>query len=571
MKRIFLALLILFAGVAIFTSIEVSAAPVETEIQAVAHYKFEDAENPGKDYTGHGFDLSKAVTSSNPEALQILVDPVDNESYLSIRRDQYTTGMSKGFGAYLYAPQQGKTSKDFSDMIVGSYTISFTFRADNTIPFGDVYVLSFGRYNSCYTIVPWKNGFEVQLRNIEFAEGATDAEKQSYMESSVGFYPYSTSDWTNITVTANAIDNKHTLYLNGEVIDEVVLAGTKLTSSGVDDYTFCIGAQCNIYGASATQFANVDVKDLQIYDCALSAENVGRIINGSKAVLEQEPEGTEYVISLETLDPASIDLEVTDVNTLDVILASLPEKIKVNTSDGLDRKYNVYWYEGANQKIKGYVQCGYINPEFKVIDLKYDYVAKFEYDSNLVEVKNVKLNGVNYVPGTPISPNKQTLTFEVALKGGATLDGVYYFDMEWEVEEGIYYIDIVEGALISINATGSASTVTYKDGTKTLGTSEYTAGGSEELRTFTKEGYTFEGWYLDEALTQKFTELDYTNPVDITLYAKWTANATTDPGTDPGKEDPVSKKGCKGSIAASIIGLSLVLGTVAFIRKRKNK
>ena len=48
----------------------------------------------------------------------------------------------------------------------------------------------------------------------------------------------------------------------------------------------------------------------------------------------------------------------------------------------------------------------------------------------------------------------------------------------------------------------------------------------------TREGYTFGGWYTDEACTQAY---DFSTPVaaDLTLYAKWTKNATN-PGGNGG-------------------------------------
>ena len=50
----------------------------------------------------------------------------------------------------------------------------------------------------------------------------------------------------------------------------------------------------------------------------------------------------------------------------------------------------------------------------------------------------------------------------------------------------------------------------------------------------TREGYSFNGWYLDESCTVSF---DFTTPItaDVTLYAKWTENVKPD---DPKPDDP---------------------------------
>ena len=57
----------------------------------------------------------------------------------------------------------------------------------------------------------------------------------------------------------------------------------------------------------------------------------------------------------------------------------------------------------------------------------------------------------------------------------------------------------------------------------------------------TREGYTFGGWYTDEACTQAY---DFSTPVtaDLTLYAKWTKNAT-----NPGGNGGSGSNGSNGS------------------------
>ena len=55
----------------------------------------------------------------------------------------------------------------------------------------------------------------------------------------------------------------------------------------------------------------------------------------------------------------------------------------------------------------------------------------------------------------------------------------------------------------------------------------YTEGTELLLSAATKDGYTFEGWYKDIALTQKVTEISATETGDVTLYAKFTKIAET--------------------------------------------
>ncbi len=100
----------------------------------------------------------------------------------------------------------------------------------------------------------------------------------------------------------------------------------------------------------------------------------------------------------------------------------------------------------------------------------------------------------------------------------------------------------------------------------------------------TKRGYTLEGWYLDEALTQPF---DITKPLtsadDFSIYAKWVKGetttsttvplATTNPATNPPAAEPgASQGGCGSSIASCAIVITSVIGLGAgFIRKKKEQ
>jgi len=83
-------------------------------------------------------------------------------------------------------------------------------------------------------------------------------------------------------------------------------------------------------------------------------------------------------------------------------------------------------------------------------------------------------------------------------------------------------------------------------------------GGSEELKTFEKEGYEFVGWYIDSALKNKFVALDYSNPTDITLYAKYKKLG--------------GKKGCGGNMdggAAFVAGAAVLTAAAVVICKKK--
>jgi uncharacterized repeat protein (TIGR02543 family) len=69
-------------------------------------------------------------------------------------------------------------------------------------------------------------------------------------------------------------------------------------------------------------------------------------------------------------------------------------------------------------------------------------------------------------------------------------------------------------------------TYDYNDGTGSPAFEDYTVGGSAiTLPVPTRTGYTFAGWFEDEALTTAATD-PYTATEDVTLYAKWDAHPT---------------------------------------------
>ncbi len=73
-----------------------------------------------------------------------------------------------------------------------------------------------------------------------------------------------------------------------------------------------------------------------------------------------------------------------------------------------------------------------------------------------------------------------------------------------------------------------------------------------------KSGFTFDGWYVDEACTELFSSFSALTS-DITLYAKYT------------EEEIYNGQGCKGSMDSSIPALIAIIGlaSVVILKKRK--
>ena len=66
----------------------------------------------------------------------------------------------------------------------------------------------------------------------------------------------------------------------------------------------------------------------------------------------------------------------------------------------------------------------------------------------------------------------------------------------------------------------------------------------------TREGYTFGGWYTDEACTKAY---DFATAVtsDLTLYAKWIKNQASSSGSSSGTDNAGGKKDNTGTQSAS--------------------
>ena len=187
----------------------------------------------------------------------------------------------------------------------------------------------------------------------------------------------------------------------------------------------------------------------------------------------------------------------------------------------------------------------------------------------------IKAEDIQFVDTTIIS----SLNKEINIP----LKDIYGNDVPFEAEFDSNFVEERDGKLygikegetaIIIKAAGMEyiATVIIKE-TKYVVTYDYNGGevlmGSEDVketkdlimfqtgRVPRKDGFRFEGWYLDKELTQAFNFEEYVLQSDITLYAKWI------------QEEP-EKSGCsKASIINFMILLMTSFGT-CFILKKKH-
>ncbi|MBR5969082.1 MAG: InlB B-repeat-containing protein [Lachnospiraceae bacterium] len=102
------------------------------------------------------------------------------------------------------------------------------------------------------------------------------------------------------------------------------------------------------------------------------------------------------------------------------------------------------------------------------------------------------------------------------------VDGTFFVD----VDKGLLYIYSRYFSTYTIASVENASLVTFETNggepmAQRLIKNGVTLNGLEEP---TKEGYTFEGWYRESALTNMWNETDQITG-NVTLYAKWTEGA----------------------------------------------
>ena len=246
--------LVLSAGMVSGVMPRAVAEEAAPEIQPLVWYEFEDAENMGKDSMGN-FDLTANIgrfTDAESGEITCLTqqEDTDGEKYAKFVSARGEDGqLSSNIGANLYASRLGASAYDFSDLITGSFSVELTFRRDNMSMIGDHYVLACGRYNNAFQITPWKEGIEIQINHKDSADGATDEEKQSWMEKNTVLVPCDTNEWTTLLVSADAETNTFNIYINGELKLTQQVEHVEMTYKP-ERSARLFGAQCNINGGS---------------------------------------------------------------------------------------------------------------------------------------------------------------------------------------------------------------------------------------------------------------------------------------------------------------------------------
>ncbi|MDR0426262.1 MAG: InlB B-repeat-containing protein [Clostridiales bacterium] len=516
-----LGIVLAFCGVligAVVVSLSQFGALVRAEETAPAltpqaWYEFNDADDMGKDSMGNNH---LRMQSTGTSATAEIIDE-GGDSYLSLAR------ASKSNGKGLYAPKIADGA-DFSDLIKHSFSVEITFRsavAGNSD--GDHYLMTVGSFFDSLSIRQWNGKIDVVAGNRAFAPEGTGVPGESGYVAWRTQYTVSASyemnEWATVLVSADQDNRRVDVYVNGAAQGRIEDIDVRMTYQST--YAFAIGMQSSFTGSNTLNYATADIKDCKVFDYALTAENAETLYQSGAAAAD----GMTYVSSVEALELPEF-LAVTDVKTPEyqIQAAQLTDKVAVVLSNGITTQAAVTWYKmPAVNALRGYIHSRF--PNVNAFDYRIDLVPTidFEYEPDLAAITDIKLDGADFVPGTAIDNTLHICSFKVAPVGGASIDSVKW-DRDTVLEPdsgGTYEILTNRPVTVVISATPKKYKVTYYNGETLLGNSFYTKNGSEPLLSFEVEGYTFEGWYSDRALTVKVSAPDYQNAADMTLYGKY--------------------------------------------------
>ena len=150
--------------------------------------------------------------------------------------------------------------------------------------------------------------------------------------------------------------------------------------------------------------------------------------------------------------------------------------------------------------------------------------ARLSYDGGLTWTREIVLTTDARITDDNLSDLGYTSSVE--LSDGKILT-LYYQRNKYETNASIYQVvwtlpEAFTGEITLTLVGGKLSSGTYDDDGLSIGTVTGQVGEQIVLENPTKEGYTFEGWYMDYACTMPFVGEYYCN--DMTLYAKWVKN-----------------------------------------------
>lgn len=480
------------------------------DIKPVVWYQFNDAENIGKDSMGN-FDL---LLGGNGD-----VEHNAEDGYVTFLREK---------ASYLYAPAISGNS-DWSDLIKGGYTFSYTVNADNSLGDGGYYAITSGTYGEAFLIYGCYSGFEV----IYSAGGASSHK----LRFETGSYK---DQWVTITVTVDPVSMNACFYVNGALFAEREISDWQGFSAS-NLYSFVIGGQATVNGNDGAQFFEGSIADVRVYDYVLSSDNVKDLYDNKESSNPFSSVPTYYTVDKIEVDTTDIDLVISSENSVDDILAGLPSSVAVTNSKGQTETCSVVWLGRNGNAIEGYVQgCSAANVSGAFARVELSYVVELDQPEK-GEFSDVKVNGEAYTGAKLPVGEDAIVSFKVNPQNGYKVSSVVCNGSKVSADEnGVYSVTVADYSKIVAYISAEEYEITYvlNNGEENE-TQIYGYGDEVELATyFTREGYTFGGWYLNADLSgDKVESIDSSNPSNITLYAKWVAEGSSSDGEGNGSNN----------------------------------
>ena len=474
------------AGVTFTVSVPFATEEDMGEIRPIARYEFADAENLGKDSMGN-FDL-------DTKGLGLM---------------QGEDGASLDFGnnitGYLRAKDLGG-GKDFSDYL-SSYTVSFLIKKDisGTDAWNETLV-SAGSYESGLSV----QGADGKL--TAFLDADTFAQ-QADLNGSIN-----ADSFALVTVTYDAVTHKCTIYVNG--IYAISAYGDDNNAlAGVGDYAFTIGARSQFTGDNAFTIMTAGViKDVRVYDFALSSQNVYDLLENDSDYASVLPE--RYISGAEA--PAG-DYLLTSGNTAQDILTALPEKIEATLGGGETEEVGVTWFLNAGTgQIFGILMADAAN--IGGIVVREEIKCLQEIVTEHAVLTDVRVNGESY-EGTYALSFGDTLTFAVETEEYYAAEEILLNGNALTAADGVYTVSVAGYNKIEVIAEAVKYRICYHTDTQDGIVNRYytVEDGDVGLLEVEKPGYVFEGWYLSPDFSgESVTALDSAAGKDIELWAKFT-------------------------------------------------
>lgn len=188
----------------------------------------------------------------------------------------------------------------------------------------------------------------------------------------------------------------------------------------------------------------------------------------------------------------------------------------------------------SDAKKTGYNFIGwYTEEEFenKITEIGNDEIDDKVLYANFEPMIWNMIYNLNGGTNNPKNPSTYTTDAEVMLynptRQGYTFKG-WYYDYSFTNEVQTPFIAPISNTTVYAKWAVNTYTITYVDaGVNNPNPTIYTYGSSVSLKSLSRTGYTFGGWYLDDEYTLPMSYISSTTYGDLVLYAKWNVQTYT--------------------------------------------